>query len=521
MFQRAFFIMAEYLAPLDDIRFIINEVLDADRIRALPGHEDFDADTQDAILEEAGRFAAQELAPLNVSGDQQGVRWSEDGVTSADGFADAYAQYVEAGWNSLTAAPEHGGMGMPALLGAACSEMWNASNMSFALCPLLTASAIKLLSGVGSEAQKKTYLEKMVSGQWSGTMDLTEPQAGSDLGSIRTRAEPDGDHYRLFGQKIFITWGEHDMVDNIVHLVLARLPDAVAGVRGTPLCVVPTSLANADGSLGPRNDMRCTAIEHKLGIHASPTCAMSYGDDGEGAIGYLVGEPNQGLRYMFIMMNQARHKVGVQGLSVAEGAYQQAVSYARERVQGKPAVADAPQGASIVYHPDVRRMLLNMRAHIDAMRTLAYDAAIQMDLVGHATDDATRQAAQTRLDLLIPVTKGWLTELATELASIGIQVHGGMGFIEETGAAQFLRDGRILAIYEGTNGIQASDLVGRKLLRDGGQAMAVLISDMQATCTELDATADMQVHRQVLQSAVTRLQDTTRHMLELGQRDSP
>src|SRR5699024_10004482 len=304
MFQRAFFIMAEYLAPLDDIRFIINEVLDADRIRALPGHEDFDADTQDAILEEAGRFAAQELAPLNGPGDRQGARWSEDGVTSADGFSEAYAHYVEAGWNSLTAAPEHGGMGMPALLGAACSEMWNASNMSFALCPLLTASAVKLLSGVGSEAQQKTFLEKMVSGQWSGTMDLTEPQAGTDLGAIRTRAEPDGDHYRLFGQKIFITWGEHDMAANTIHMVLGRLPDAPDGVRGISLFLVPKYLVNDDGSLGERNDMHCASIEHKLGIHASPTCAMSYGDNGAGAVGYLVGEPHRGLSYMFIMMNQ-------------------------------------------------------------------------------------------------------------------------------------------------------------------------------------------------------------------------
>ncbi len=512
--------MADYHAPLDDMRFIINEVLDADTIGALPGFEDFDADTLGAVLEEAGRFATQVLAPINKSGDAQGVRWHENGVDSADGFADAYARYVDAGWNSVTGAPEHGGMGMPALLGAACQEMWNGANMSFALCPLLTASAVKLLSAQGSDEQKAVYLDKLISGEWTGTMDLTEPQAGSDLSAIRTRAKPDGDHYRLFGQKIYITWGEHDMADNIVHLVLARLPDAPAGVKGISLFVVPKFLVNDDGQLGARNDMRCAAIEHKLGIHASPTCTMAYGD-GDGAIGDLVGEANRGLGYMFIMMNEARQKMGVQGLAVADAAYQHALAHARERVQGQPAAGDAPAGAPIAYHPDVRRMLMSMRTQVDAMRALAYDSAAQMDIAARHTDASVRERAQARADLLIPITKAWCTEVAIEITSIGIQVHGGMGFVEETGAAQFFRDVRIAAIYEGTNGIQANDLVGRKVLRDQGTAMTALIADMRETCDALDNGAEHAALARALKPAVARLEDTTQELLHVGADDPP
>ena len=471
--------MTDYRAPTRDISFTLQEVVDIERVRSLPGCEEFEPDTVNAVLEEAGRFASEVLGPLNRGGDTQGARWADGEVTTPDGFPDAYRQFVESGWNSLTGDPDWGGMGMPTLMGAAAHEMWNASNMSFALCPLLSASAIELLSHHGSDEQKTVYLTKMVSGEWPGTMDLTEPQAGSDLGALRSRAEPEGDHYRLFGQKIYITWGEHDAAENIVHLVLARLPDAPPGVKGISLFLVPKYLVNEDGSLGERNDMRCASIEHKLGIHGSPTCTMTYGEDGKGALGYLVGEPNRGLAHMFTMMNAARHKMGVQALGVADRAYQQALAYARDRVQGKPLDPEAPQGATIVHHPDVRRMLMGMKSQIEALRGLSYQSAADMDVARRHANEAERKRAQARVDLLIPVVKGWGTELGIELASTGIQVHGGMGFIEETGAAQQYRDIRIAAIYEGTNGIQAQDLVGRKLLRDRGEAMNDLLDEMQ------------------------------------------
>lgn len=492
--------MPEYHAPTRDMLFMLNELLDAEAIRTLPGYGEYEPDTVGAIVEEAGRFAGAVLAPLNATGDAQGARWQDGEVKAADGFGDAYRQFVEAGWNGLTGNEEYGGLGMPRVLGTMATEMWNAANMAFALCPLLTASAVEALGHHGSDELKQVYLEKMVSGEWTGCMDLTEPQAGSDLAAVRTRAEADGDHYRLFGQKIFITWGEHDVADNIIHLVLARLPGAPEGVKGISLFLVPKFILDDNGNPRPRNDMRCAFIEHKLGIHASPTCTITYGDDGAGALGYLVGEPNRGLACMFTMMNAARHKMGVQALGVADRAYQAALAYARDRQQG---------GAAIVEHPDVKRMLLSMRSPIDALRAMSYDTAATMDIAERSEDEAQRAAAQARVDLLIPIVKGWGTELGVELTHTGIQIHGGMGYVEETGAAQYLRDVRIAPIYEGTNGIQAIDLIGRKVLRDNGQAMAALIDDMRATAAGHAS----------LTSAVDALQRATNTLLA-GSRDA-
>jgi acyl-CoA dehydrogenase len=460
--------MSEYRAPTRDMLFMLTELLAVGHIRSLPGYEEYEPATIAAIVAEAGRFAESVLAPLNRVGDREGTRWSPDGVTTAPGFAKAYRQFVAAGWNSLTGAPAYGGMGLPRVLGTATTELWNAANMAFALCPLLTASAVEALSQHGSKKLKSRYLTKLVSGEWTGCMDLTESQAGSDLAGLRTRAEPDGNAYRLFGQKIYISWGEHDVADNIIHFVLARLPDAPPGVHGISLFLAPKFVPDDNGAPGVRNDMRCVAIEHKLGIHAAPTCTMAFGEAGEGALAYLVGQAHRGLAHMFTMMNAARHKIGVQGLALADAAYQQALAYARERVQG---------GVAIVEHADVKRMLLAMRSEIDALRAMSYDAAAAMDIAEHSDNAATA----ARADLLIPIVKGWGTELGVDIASTGIQVHGGMGYIEETGAAQYLRDARITPIYEGTNGIQANDLVSRKLLRDGGQAMHALIADMRAT----------------------------------------
>jgi acyl-CoA dehydrogenase len=500
--------MAEYRAPTRDMLFMLNEVLDSQRIRSLPGYEDYDPDTASAILDEAARFAGEVLSPLNTSGDAEGVHWSAEGVTPAKGFGAAYKQYVEGGWNGLTGAPEHGGMGMPRVLGAAATEMWNAANMSFALCPLLTASAVESLSQHGSEALKSAYLDKLITGEWPGCMDLTEPQAGSDLGQVRSRAQPDeeadGDAYRLFGQKIYITWGDHDMADNIVHFVLARLPDAPAGVKGISLFLVPKFVLDADGNPGERNDMRCVSVEHKLGIHACPTCTMAFGEDGQGALGYLVGEENKGLAHMFTMMNAARHAIGVQGLGIADRAYQHALAYAREREQG---------GRAIVDHPDVKRMLLTMRSQTDALRGLCLDAAAALDIAERSDDADERAAAHTRAEVLIPVVKAWGTEIGVDHANTGIQIHGGMGFIEETGAAQYLRDARIAPIYEGTNGIQAIDLVGRKLIRDEGRGMRALIADIRATA---DGSAERANAHPALADALDRLEQATDTLLEAG-----
>ncbi|MCB1907974.1 MAG: acyl-CoA dehydrogenase [Rhodocyclaceae bacterium] len=471
--------MSSYNAPVRDMQFVLKELAGLDQIAALPGCEEASEDLVDAILEEAGKFASGVLAPLNWTGDQEGAKWQDGEVTTAPGWKEAYQQFIEAGWTALAAEPEFGGQGLPKLVNTAVIEMWKAANMAFSLCPMLTNGAIEALLLRGSDELKAAYLPKMVSGEWTGTMNLTEPQAGSDLAAVRSRAEPQADgSYKVFGQKIFITYGEHDLTDNIIHLVLARLPDAPEGVKGISLFVVPKFLLDANGAPDKRNDVHCVSIEHKLGIHASPTCVLAFGDNG-GAVGYLVGEPNRGLEYMFIMMNEARFAVGMEGVALAERAYQQAVEYARERVQGTELGVRGGGKVSIIHHPDVRRMLLSMKSRTEAMRALAYVVAAANDKAHLHPDEATRAASQAFVDLLIPVVKGWSTESSIEIASIGVQVHGGMGFIEETGAAQHLRDARITTIYEGTTAIQANDLIGRKIARDGGNAVRALIAEMR------------------------------------------
>jgi 3-(methylsulfanyl)propanoyl-CoA dehydrogenase len=464
-----------YQAPLKDMRFALNELAGLEAVARLPGYQDATPDTVDAILEEASKFASEVLDPINLSGDQEGSVWKDGSVTTPKGFKRAYQQYVSGGWGALPFGPEHGGQGLPKLVATAVEEMLTSSNMSFSLCPLLTQGAIHAIELVGSEALKKGYLGKMTEGVWTGTMNLTEPQAGSDLALVRTRAvrasDPSlGDHYKISGQKIFITYGEHDLAENIVHLVLARTPDAPEGVKGISLFLVPKFLPKPDGSLGKRNGARCASIEHKLGIHASPTAVMVFED----AVGYLVGEENKGLSYMFIMMNAARFSVGLEGVSISERAFQRALAYAKERLQGKDLVEGA-KTVPIIRHPDVRRMLMLMKSQTEAMRALAYVVAAAMDFA-HKTGDKKHQAF---VDLMIPVVKGWSTETGIEVASLGVQVHGGMGFVEETGAAQYLRDARITTIYEGTTGIQAMDLVGRKIAREGGATAKAWIAELK------------------------------------------
>ena len=471
--------MSSYNAPVRDMQFVLKELAGLDEVAALPGCEEASEDLVDAILEEAGKFASGVLAPLNWTGDQEGAKWQDGAVSTAPGWKDAYQQFIEAGWTALAAEPEFGGQGLPKLVNTAVIEMWKSANMAFSLCPMLTNGAIEALLLRGSDELKAAYLPKMVCGEWTGTMNLTEPQAGSDLAAVRSRAEPQPDgSYKVFGQKIFITYGDHDLTDNIVHLVLARLPDAPEGVKGISLFVVPKFLLNDDGSPGSRNDVHCVSIEHKLGIHASPTCVLAFGDNG-GAIGHMVGEPNRGLEYMFIMMNEARFAVGMEGVALAERAYQQAVEYARDRVQGTELGVRGGGKVSIIHHPDVRRMLLSMKSQTEAMRALAYVVAAANDKAHRHPDEAARAASQAFVDLLIPVVKGWSTENSIEIASTGVQVHGGMGFIEETGAAQHLRDARITTIYEGTTAIQANDLIGRKIARDGGTTVRALIGEMR------------------------------------------
>ncbi|MCB1877220.1 MAG: acyl-CoA dehydrogenase C-terminal domain-containing protein, partial [Chromatiales bacterium] len=471
-------------------------------------------------LDEAAKLAGEVLAPLNKTGDTQGVRLKAGDVLTADGFKAAYQQFVEGGWNGISGAPDHGGQGLPELVLTATVEMWNAANMSFALCPLLNAGATEALKQHGSDTLKTQYLPNMVSGTWTGTMNLTEPQAGSDLSAVRTKAVPEADHYRLYGQKIFITWGDHDLADNVIHLVLARTPDAPEGVKGISLFLVPKFLVNADGSLGQRNDVHCVSVEHKLGIHASPTCVMSFGDQ-DGAIGYLVGRENKGLAHMFTMMNEARQKVGIQGLGIADRAYQQARDYAKERIQGRPLDQKSGDRVAIIQHPDVRRMLMTMKSQVEAMRAFAYVMAADMDLAHKHPDATERQRRQARVDLLIPVLKGWCTELGVEIASTGVQVHGGMGYVEETGACQYLRDARVAPIYEGTTGIQAADLVGRKLAMDRGAAMAELIQEMRDVQTELTRadSAELMVIGESLTAGVQALERATQWVLQTLGRD--
>ena len=478
--------MSEYSAPLKDMRFAMQELAGLEQVVTLPGCEEATPDVVDAILEEAAKFAGAVLSPLNRIGDTHGAKWKETVVTTAPGFKEAYRQFVDNGWNGLGCDPEFGGQGLPRLLSTAVSEMWKASNHAFSLCPMLTQGAIEALMIAGTDEQKAAYLPNLVSGEWTGTMNLTEPSAGSDLAAVRSRAEPVGDGtYKIFGQKIFITYGEHDMTGNIVHLVLARTPNAPDGVKGISLFVVPKFLLKADGTPGERNDVYCVSIEHKLGIHGSPTAVLAFGDHG-GAIGTLVGEENRGLEYMFIMMNAARFNVGLEGLGDAERAYQRAVVYARERVQGAEVGVRGGPKVPIIKHPDVRRMLMSMRSRIEAMRALAYVVAAAQDNAHHNPDEAARLQGQAFADLMIPVVKGWSTESAIDIASLGVQVHGGMGFIEETGAAQHLRDARITTIYEGTTAIQANDLIGRKIAREKGVTIMAVIADMRTAAAQLD-----------------------------------
>jgi alkylation response protein AidB-like acyl-CoA dehydrogenase len=474
-----------YAPPVKDMQFVLEHVAELGQIARLPGGDAADPDLVRHILAEAGAFAAEELAPLNARGDHEGSTLENGVVRTPGGWRQAYQKFVDGGWNSVPFDPEYGGQGVPWLVATAVQEMWQSANMAFGLCPLLNQGAVELLAAHGSEEQKRTYLSKMVAGNWTGTMNLTEPQAGSDVGALRTRAVAANGHYRIKGQKIFITYGDHDLTENIVHMVLARTPDAPAGTRGISLFIVPKFLPGADGQPKDRNDLRCVSLEHKLGIHASPTAVMAYGD-GDGAIGYLIGEENRGLEYMFTMMNNARLNVGLQGVAIAERAYQQASTYARGRVQGREIGASGKSApVPIIRHPDVRRMLLTMKAATEAARALTYYAFASLDLARRHPDAAERARHQARVDLLTPVAKAWCTDLGVEVASIGIQVHGGMGFIEETGAAQHWRDARIAPIYEGTNGIQAADLVARKIGRDGGEAARIFLSELETLAPAL------------------------------------
>ncbi|NMM27938.1 MAG: acyl-CoA dehydrogenase [Glaciimonas sp.] len=475
-----------YVAPLKDMLFAMNELAGLSAVNGLPGCEDATPETVEAVLEENAKFCGEVIAPLNWAGDQAPSTWSDGQVTTTKGFKEAFKAYGEAGWQGVQHPTEFGGQGLPKLVATPCIEMLNSANLSFALCPLLTDGAIEALMTAGTDEQKAIYLENLISGKWTGTMNLTEPQAGSDLAAVRTRAVPQSDGtYKVFGTKIFITYGEHDMAENIVHLVLARTPDAPEGVKGISLFVVPKFMVNADGSLGARNDAHCVSIEHKLGIKASPTAVLQFGDHG-GAIGTLVGAENRGLEYMFIMMNAARFAVGMQGVAVAERAYQKAAQFAKDRVQSRD-LAGSAGPVAIIHHPDVRRMLMSMRSQIEASRALAYVAAAASDIAHHHADDATRKTNQAFYEYLVPIIKGWSTEMSLDVTSTGVQVHGGMGFIEETGAAQHYRDARILTIYEGTTAIQANDLVGRKTVRDGGATAKAIISQVRATEAALAA----------------------------------
>ncbi|MBW9334488.1 acyl-CoA dehydrogenase [Herbaspirillum sp. RU 5E] len=501
-----------YTAPVKDMLFVMNELAGLAAVNALPGCEDATPETAEAILEENARFCSEVIAPLNHSADKAPTSWSDGKVTTSPGFKEAFRQFGEAGWQGVQHPVEFGGQGLPKLLATPCIEMLNSANLSFALCPLLTDGTIEALMTAGTQQQKETFIANFISGKWTGTMNLTEPQAGSDLALVRTRAVPEGDGtYKLFGTKIFITYGEHDMAENIVHLVLARTPNAPEGVKGISLFIVPKFLVNADGSLGARNDVHCVSIEHKLGIKASPTAVLQFGDHG-GAIGTLVGEENRGLEYMFIMMNAARFAVGIQGLSVSERAYQKAVSYARDRIQSRD-LAGSPGPVAIIHQPDVRRMLMSMRAQIEAARALSYVAAATSDAAHFSDDEATRKSNQAFYEYLVPIVKGWITEMSIDVTSTGVQVHGGMGFIEETGAAQHYRDARILPIYEGTTAIQANDLVGRKTVRDGGAVAKGIIAQVRQTVAELQGDAQLQPIAARLADAADALEQVVEYVV--------
>jgi alkylation response protein AidB-like acyl-CoA dehydrogenase len=497
-----------YQAPIKDMLFVLNELANLQQVSQLPGCEDASVDTVEAVLEENAKFCAEVVAPLNHPSDKEPSFWHEGQVTTSAGFKVAFQAFGESGWQGVQHPTEFGGQGLPKLVATPCTEMLNAASISFALVALLTDGAIEALLTAGSSAQKALYLEPLITGKWTGTMNLTEPQAGSDLAAVRTRAVPQGDGtYKIFGTKIFITYGEHDMAENIIHLVLARTPDAPPGVKGISLFIVPKFLINEknaeDGSLGARNDVHCVSIEHKLGIKASPTAVLQFGDNG-GAIGTLVGEENRGLEYMFIMMNAARFGVGLQGIGLAERAYQQAVAFAKERMQSRD-LAGSAGPVAIIHHPDVRRMLMSMRAQTEAARALAYVGAGISDVAHYHADEATRKANLAVYEYLVPVIKGWSTEMSENVARDGVQVHGGMGFIEETGAAQHYRDAKILTIYEGTTAIQANDLVGRKTVRDGGTVAKTIIAQVRATeaaLAEVQGADFAAIHKQLAAGSV-------------------
>ena len=491
--------MTDYRAPLDDIDFVLNRVCGLPRILSLPGFADVDASVVRDLLGEAARFMEEKLAPINKSGDAFGVQLNADGsVTTAPGFADAYRAYVDAGWGAVPFEPGFGGGGFPWMVGIAIQEIMTAANMSFSMCPLLTQGAIDAIAHHGSESQKMTYLPKMISGEWSGTMNLTEPDAGSDVGAVRSKAVRNADgSYSISGTKIYISFGEHDMADNIIHLVLARTPDAPPGTKGISCFIVPKFLLNEDGTPGKRNDITCVSVEHKMGIHASPTCVLSYGDNG-GAVGYLIGEENRGMQYMFTMMNQARLSVGLQGLALGDRAFQQSLQYARDRRQGKAPGAPAGENSPIIDHPDVKRMLLTMKTTLEALRRLTYWNAACLDVAAHHPDAGERESAADLAALLTPMSKGWGTDMGVELTGIAVQIHGGMGFVEETGVAQHYRDARITTIYEGTNGIQAIDLVGRKLGLRGGEVVQRHLDSVEALCKTLAAHDDLSGVRSAL-----------------------
>ena len=510
-----------YVAPVKDMLFNMQHLAALDEIAKMPGFEEAGLETAQAVLEECARFNQDVIAPLNWEGDKNPSSWKNGVVTTTPGFKQAYQQYAEGGWQGLQHPTDFGGQGLPKTIGAACIEMINAANMSFALCPLLTDGAIEALLTAGSDELKATYLDKLVSGEWTGTMNLTEPQAGSDLSMVRSRAEPQADGtYKVFGTKIYITYGEHDMADNIVHLVLARVSGAPEGVKGISLFVVPKYLVNQDSSLGARNDVHCVSIEHKMGIKASPTAVLQYGDHG-GAVGFLVGQENRGLEYMFIMMNAARYAVGVQGISVADRSYQKATQYARDRVQSRPVDGSIKAAAPIIHHPDVRRMLMTMRAYTEGCRAMASVAAAAYDAAHHHPDAETRRQNQAVYEFMVPLVKGFSTEMSLEVTSLGVQVHGGMGFIEETGAAQYYRDAKILTIYEGTTAIQANDLVGRKTVRDGGQTPKALAVQMQATEADLlkIATPDAQAIAKRLAAGRQSLLDVVGFIVQAAAND--
>ena len=511
-----------YIAPVKDWLFNIEHLAGLEQVARMPGFEDAGLDTARAVLQESARFSQEVLAPMNRDGDLHPSTWNDGVVTTSAGFKEAFAQFAQGGWQGLQHPAGYGGQGLPKTIGAACIEMINSANLSFALCPLLTDGAIEALLTAGSDQLKAVYLQNLVSGRWTGTMNLTEPQAGSDLAMVRSRAQPQPDgSYKVFGTKIFITYGEHDMAENIVHLVLARVTGAPEGVKGISLFVVPKFMVNADGSLGARNDVACVSIEHKLGIKASPTAVLQFGDQG-GATGYLVGQENNGLEIMFIMMNAARYAVGIQGIAIAQRAYQKAAEFARERVQSRPVDGSIKASAAIIHHPDVRRMLMTMRAYTEGCRAMASVAAAAYDAAHHHAHAEVRKRNQAFYEYLVPLVKGYSTEMSIEVASLGVQVHGGMGFIEETGAAQYYRDARILPIYEGTTAIQANDLVGRKTARNGGQTALAIAAQIEATENELlaDGSVDAKAVAGRLRAARVAFVDVVRFVVDQS-RGSP